>query len=91
MSEVAKINAGFQVTLPHKVRWTLKAKVGDLLLFTQQANGSYRIQVIPARVTEALRLAGKRLSPEDFRRVHRDFEQGWEDKRSKSSLPNQIR
>jgi bifunctional DNA-binding transcriptional regulator/antitoxin component of YhaV-PrlF toxin-antitoxin module len=79
MSTIAKIAAKFQVTLPREVRRALKAKVGDLFLFTQQTNGSYRVQAIPPRLTEALRVAGKRLSPEDFRRVHRDFEQGWED------------
>jgi bifunctional DNA-binding transcriptional regulator/antitoxin component of YhaV-PrlF toxin-antitoxin module len=79
MSTIAKIAAKYQVTLPREVRRALKAKVGDLLLFTQQTNGSYRVQAIPPRLTEALRVTGKRLSPEDFRRVHRDFELGWED------------
>jgi len=82
MSAATKITAKFQVTLPREVRRALKAKVGDLLVFVQQADGSYRIQAVPPRLTDALRLAGSRLSPGNFLRVHSEFEEGWEDERS---------
>jgi AbrB family looped-hinge helix DNA binding protein len=79
MSAVTKITAKFQITLPREVRRALRAKVGDLLVFVQQTDGSYRVQAVPPRLTDALRLAGHRLSPGDFRRIHREFEEGWED------------
>ena len=82
MSAATKITAKFQITLPREVRRALKAKVGDLLVFVQQADGSYRIQAVPPRLTDALRLAGSRLSPGNFLQVHREFEEGWEDGRS---------
>lgn len=82
MSAATKITAKFQITLPREVRKALKAKVGDLLVFVQQADGSYRIQALPPRLTDALRLAGSRLSPGNFLRVHSEFEEGWEDERS---------
>ena len=78
MSASTKITAKYQITLPREVRRALKAKVGDLLVFVQQSDGSYRIQVVPPRLTDALRLAGSRLSPGDFRRLHQEFEEGWE-------------
>ncbi|MEM4725106.1 MAG: AbrB/MazE/SpoVT family DNA-binding domain-containing protein [Candidatus Hadarchaeum sp.] len=78
MSVVTKITAKYQVTLPREVRQALKAKVGDLLVFVEQPDGSFCVQAVPPRLTHALRLAGKQLSPEDFRRVHREFEEGWE-------------
>jgi hypothetical protein len=37
----------------------LKATVADLLVFVQQTDGSYRIQAVPPRLTDALRLAGR--------------------------------
>ncbi len=79
MSAVTKITAKYQVTLPREVRQALKAKVGDLLVFVEQPDGSFRVQAVPSRLTHALRLAGRQLSSADFRRVHREFEQGWED------------
>jgi bifunctional DNA-binding transcriptional regulator/antitoxin component of YhaV-PrlF toxin-antitoxin module len=79
MSAVTKITAKYQVTLPREVRRALKARVGDLLVFVQQSDGSYRVQAVPPGLTEALRLAGNHLSAQDFRRVHREFEEGWED------------
>ncbi len=79
MSAVTRITAKYQVTLPRDVRLALKAKVGDLLVFVRQVDGSFRVQAVPPRLTQALRVAGKRLSPQDFRRVHREFEEGWED------------
>ena len=82
MSAATKITAKFQITLPREVRRALKAKVGDLLVFVQQADGSYRIQAVPPRLTDALRLAGSLLSPGNFLTVHREFEEGWEDERS---------
>jgi AbrB family looped-hinge helix DNA binding protein len=78
MAASTKITAKYQVTLPREVRRALKAKVGDLLVFVQQSDGSYRIQAVPSRLTDALRLAGSRLSRGDFRRLHREFEEGWE-------------
>ncbi len=59
MSPVAKITAKYQITLPREVRRGLKVKVGDLLVFVQQTDGSYRIQSVPPRLTDALRLAGR--------------------------------
>jgi AbrB family looped-hinge helix DNA binding protein len=82
MSSVTKITAKYQITLPGEVRRALKAKVGDLLVFVQQPDGSYRVQAVPPRLTEALRLAGSRLSPVDFRRVHKEFEEGWDDEQA---------
>lgn len=79
MSAVTKITAKYQVTLPREIRQALKAKVGDLLVFVEQADGSFRVQVVPPHLTQALKLAGSQLSPEDFRRVHREFEEGWDD------------
>lgn len=79
MSMATKITAKYQVTLPREVRHALKAKIGDLLVFVQQTDGSFRVQAVPPRLTHTLRLAGKQLSPEDFRRVHREFEEGWDD------------
>lgn len=81
MSAVTKITAKYQVTLPREVRQALKARVGDLLVFVPQADGSFRIQALPSRLTHALRLAGRQLPPEDFRRVHREFEDSWENER----------
>jgi AbrB family looped-hinge helix DNA binding protein len=78
MSASTKITAKYQITLPREVRRALKARVGDLLVFVQQADGSYRIQAVPPRLTDALRLAGSNLSPGDFRRLHTEFEEGWE-------------
>ena len=40
-------------------RHALKATVADLLVFVQQTDGSYRIQAVPPRLTDALRLAGR--------------------------------
>ncbi len=79
MSVTTRITAKYQVTLPRAVRQALKAKVGDLLVFVQQPDGSFRVQAVSPRLTHALRAAGKQLSPEDFRRVHREFEEGWDD------------
>jgi bifunctional DNA-binding transcriptional regulator/antitoxin component of YhaV-PrlF toxin-antitoxin module len=79
MPAVTKITAKYQVTLPREVRHALQARVGDLLVFVQQTDGSFRVQVIPPRLTQALKLAGRQLSPEDFRDVHREFEEGWDD------------
>ena len=79
MSASTKITAKYQITLPREVRRALKAKVGDLLVFVQQADGSYRIQAVPSRLTDALRLAGSSLSPANFQRVHSEFEEGWDD------------
>ena len=79
MSAVTKITAKFQITLPREVRRALRAKVGDLLVFVEQTDGSYRVQAVPPRLTDALRMAGHRLSPGDFRRIHREFAEGWED------------
>jgi AbrB family looped-hinge helix DNA binding protein len=75
MSVSTKIRAKFQITLPREVRRALKAKVGDLLVFVQQKDGSCSIQAIPLRLTDALRLAGSGLSPGDFRRLHSEFEE----------------
>ena len=79
MSVATRITAKYQVTLPRAVRQALKAKVGDLLVFVQQPDGSFRVQAVPPRLTHALRAAVKQLSPEDFRRVHKEFEEGWDD------------
>jgi AbrB family looped-hinge helix DNA binding protein len=78
MSAITKITAKYQITLPREVRRILKARVGDLLVFVQQTDGSFRLEVVPPRLTHALRLAGKQLKAEDFRRVHREFEQEWD-------------
>jgi bifunctional DNA-binding transcriptional regulator/antitoxin component of YhaV-PrlF toxin-antitoxin module len=78
MASVTKITAKYQVTLPREVRQALKAKIGDLLVFVRQADGTFRVRSVPPRLTHALRLAGKDLSPDDFRRVHKEFEEGWE-------------
>ena len=40
-------------------RHALKATVADLLVFVQQTDGSYRIQAVPPRLTDALRVAGR--------------------------------
>jgi AbrB family looped-hinge helix DNA binding protein len=79
MPSVTKISSRFQVTLPREVRKAMKARVGDLLVFVRQPDGSYRLQLVPPGMTSALRLAGKHLSPMDFRQVHREFEEGWAD------------
>jgi bifunctional DNA-binding transcriptional regulator/antitoxin component of YhaV-PrlF toxin-antitoxin module len=79
MPVATKITAKYQVTLPRAVRQALKAKVGDFLVFVEQADGSFRVQAVPPRLTQALRLAGKQLSPDDFRRAHKEFEEGWDD------------
>ena len=79
MPAVTKITAKYQVTLPREVRQALQAKVGDLLVFVPQTDGSFRVQLVPPRLTDALRLAGQQLSPADFRQVHREFEEGWDD------------
>lgn len=79
MAPVTKITAKYQVTLPREVRQALKAKIGDLLVFVRQADGAFRVRSVPPRLIQALRLAGKELSPDDFRRVHKEFEEGWED------------
>jgi len=81
MSVATKITAKYQVTLPRTVRQALNAKVGDLLVFVEQSDGSFRVQAVPPRLTHALRLAGKHLSPGDFRRAHKEFEGGWDDVR----------
>ena len=79
MQAATKITAKYQITVPREVRNALKAQVGDLLVFVGQADGSFRVHAIPPRLTQALRLAGSHLSPDDFRRVHREFEEGWKD------------
>ena len=79
MSAVTRITAKYQVTLPREVRRRLTARVGDLLVFMQQTDGSYRVQAVPLGLTEGLRLAGKRLSAQDFRLIHKEFEEGGED------------
>lgn len=78
MSFVTKITAKHQITLPREVCRALKAKVGDLLVFVEEMDGSIRVQAVPSRLTEALRLAGRHLSPEDFRTVHKEFEENLE-------------
>ena len=82
MTASTKITAKYQITLPLEVRRALKAKVGDLLVFVQQPDGSYRLQAVPSRLNAALRLAGRRLSPGNFQRLHSEFEEGWEDERN---------
>ena len=79
MPAVTKITTKYQVTLPREVRQALRAKVGDLLVFVPQTDGSFRVQLVPPRLTDALRLAGQQLSPADFRQVHQEFEEGWDD------------
>lgn len=74
-----KITAKYQVTLPRAVRQALKAKVGDLLVFMEQPDGSFHVQAVPPHLTHTLRVAGKHLSPDDFRRAHKEFEEGWDD------------
>jgi hypothetical protein len=34
------------------------SKVGDLLVFVEQPDGSFRVQAVPPGLTHALRLAG---------------------------------
>ena len=81
MFTVTKITARYRVTLPREVRQALKAKVGDLLVFIQQPDGSFRVQAVPPRLTHALRAAGKQLSPEDhlggFQRGFLSGHPGW--------------
>ena len=79
MPAVTKITAKYQVTLPREVRQALQAQVGDLLVFVPQTDGSFRVQLVPPRLTDALRLAGQQLSPTDFQQAHREFEEGWDD------------
>ena len=79
MPAVTRITTKYQVTLPREVRQALQAKVGDLLVFAPQADGSFRVQLVPPRLTDALRLAGQLLSPADFQQVHQEFEEGWDD------------
>jgi bifunctional DNA-binding transcriptional regulator/antitoxin component of YhaV-PrlF toxin-antitoxin module len=79
MPAVTRITTKYQVTLPREVRQALRAKVGDLLVFVPQTDGSFRVQLVPPRLTDALRLAGQQLSPADFQQVHREFEEGWDD------------
>jgi AbrB family looped-hinge helix DNA binding protein len=79
MPAVTKITTKYQVTLPREVRQALRAKVGDLLVFVPQTDGSFRVQLVPPRLTDALRLAGQQLSPADFRQIHQEFEEGWDD------------
>ena len=79
MSVATKITAKYQVTLPREVRQALKAKVGDLLVFVRQNDGSFCVQAVPPRLTDALKLAGRQLSAVDFRQVHHEFEEGWAD------------
>src|SRR5262245_47711080 len=79
MPAVTKITAKYQVILPREVRHALQAKVGDRLVFVPQTDGSFRVQLVLPRLTDALRLAGQRLSPADFQQVHREFEGGWDD------------
>jgi len=79
MPAVTKITAKYQITVPQEVRKALKANIGDLLVFVQQPDGSFRVEAVPPGLTQALRLAGSQLSPDDFRRVHREFEEGWKD------------
>jgi AbrB family looped-hinge helix DNA binding protein len=80
MAVMTKITAKYQITLPHDVRRALNANIGDLLAFVQQPDGYYRIQRVPPSLTDALRFAGSRLPAGDFREIHRDFEEGWDDK-----------
>jgi AbrB family looped-hinge helix DNA binding protein len=79
MPAITKITAKYQVTLPREVRQALQAKVGDLLVFVPQTDGSFRVQLVPPRLTDALRLVGQQLSPTDFQQVHQEFEKGWDD------------
>jgi bifunctional DNA-binding transcriptional regulator/antitoxin component of YhaV-PrlF toxin-antitoxin module len=79
MPAVTRITTKYQVTLPREVRQALRAQVGDLLVFVPQTDGSFRVQLVPPRLTDALRLAGQQLSPADFRQVHQEFEEGWDD------------
>jgi AbrB family looped-hinge helix DNA binding protein len=43
MPAVTKITTKYQVTLPREVRQALQAKVGDLLVFVPQTDGSFRV------------------------------------------------
>lgn len=79
MTAVSKITAKYRVTLPGEVRQALKAKIGDLLVFAEQPDGSFRVHAVPPSLTQALRVAGRELSAGDFRQVHREFEEGWDD------------
>ena len=79
MNAITKISGKYQVTLPRAVRKKMKARVGDLLVFVQEADGTFRIRVVPAGLMQALRVAGQDLSPADFRTIHSEFEEGWED------------
>jgi hypothetical protein len=53
-----KITAKFTCPIAGGHR-ALKATVADLLVFVQQKDGSYRVQAVPPRLTDALRLAGQ--------------------------------
>jgi bifunctional DNA-binding transcriptional regulator/antitoxin component of YhaV-PrlF toxin-antitoxin module len=78
MAEAAKIASRYQVTIPRKVRRDLKVAVGDLLVFVKEG-GEWKVRTIPEDPVEALKAAGKALKAADFRKVHDDFEQGWQD------------
>ena len=48
MPAVTKITTKYQVTLPREVRQALRAKVGDLLVFVPQTDGSIPDAARPA-------------------------------------------
>jgi len=78
MSAAARIATKYQLTLPKEVRRDLGISPGDLIVF-EKGRKQWTIHAIPSDPIRALKDAGRTLATADFRKMHEEFEAGWED------------
>lgn len=74
MTVSSKLTSKFQLTLPKEVREALGAGAGYRIVFTPIDGTTWKVQAIPEKLTDALKLAKAQLKPADFRDLHADFE-----------------
>ena len=79
MSVVTKITAKYRLLCPGRFVEGSRPRWGTYSFLCNSLTAHTVYRRFRQVLTEALRLAGNHLSPQDFRRVHREFEKGWED------------
>lgn len=77
MSAAARIATKYQLTLPKEVRRDLGISPGDLVVF-EKGKRDWTIHAIPNDPVRALKDAGKTLPDGNFRKIHEEYEAGWE-------------
>jgi len=69
------ITSKSQITLPKKVREILKVKPGDQVSFQIEGN-EVKVVPVPSLLEENFGKVKPRRTPEDFKELRRDFEEG---------------